>query len=463
MKSSSNLSFLKKAAVFALVGIALPAATLANSVEVARSLLQRDRGPLGPNQLQHTDRRILTSDLSGTNLIFKAAYRTPDAQNLARNNGLYLGNLFTTNYYELQGEFMYGNPDSNHPLNHVGFVKVAASTNRRATTMIQSWILEKHYIQMLPESNLAKVFNDRAMSDVESERAFADYFFDIYLISLTAEPQFLLAAQLMKYSPIEETASFTRARDLATQSYDRVSAKYGYNHSLSKKVYDLRNMVHNHMSPAVIPQITRFLNETPEYEAAGFTELRQIREALIEYYSIDPNKLLARARGLQHGPLEQALIRLQSDRSEAALLEVSKLVVNLKSEMVRHESFRYRSTWALQFILSASQVLSRLALEVRDPTLATAEILLNSVYGEGFLITDNRQYFQTEIQKAQTPGDVKRILLDIVDISNTTLTQAMGPALNQWYQIEPRVRNFTDSAVKSSSLNALSIFAARIP
>lgn len=452
-----------KIALGTLLVLIAPLMAVANPVATAQSILQRDRGPFGPNQIQMPHSRIPGSFALPPGGYFKAAYRTPEAQTLARTSGIYLGNLFTTNYYELQGEVMHGNPDGNHVLDHPGFARVARSANTRATAMIRSWIMEKHYIQMVPDSRLAKAFNDRMLSDVESERGYADYFFDIYMISLANEPQFLLAAQLIKYSPIEETASFTRARDMATVAYDRVGQKYGFQHPLSEKVYELRNMVHNHMSPSVIAQITRFLNETPEYEAAGFTELRQVRDALTEYYSIDTNKLVSRARALGHAPLTQALSRLQSDRSEAALLEASNLVVTLKSEMVRHESYRYRSTLALQMILSASQVLSRLALEIKNPTSATAEILLNSVYGEGFLITDNRKYFETEIRQAQTASDIKRILLDIVDISNTTLTDAMGPTLTQWHRIEPRVRNFADSAVKSSSLNALSIFAARIP
>lgn len=437
--------------------------SFAGPVETAIILLQQPRGPLGPNETQLADRRLPAQYGTTEGGYFKAAFRTPEAQNLARNDGLYLGNLFSTNYYELVGEFVYGGPDSNHVVDHPAAVRQAVIMNRRATSMIRSWILEKHYVHMLPNSNLARAFNNRAISDVESERGYADYFFDLYLNSMTAEPQYLLAAQLIKYSPIEDTASFTRARDMATVAYDQVVKKYGAGHPLAVQVYELRNMVHNHMSPSVISLITRFLADTPAYEAEGFTELRQVRDSLVEYYSQDANKIIGRARTINDYALTDALIQLQNNpASESALMQVSNLIVTLKSDLVRHQGFQYRTTLALQLILGTSQLLSRYALDVANPTSKTAEILLNSVYGEGFLIADNRQYFQNEIRQAQTPADIKRVLMEIVDVSMATLNDVMGPTLTQWYQIEPKVRNFADSAVKSSSLNALSIFAARI-
>lgn len=438
----------------------------ADLVTEAQAILTAPRGPFGPHKLQGEFSRV-DGDIAPSGYFFKSAFRTPEAQALARTKNIYFGNLFTTNYYELTGETLYHDPDSNHPLDYTRMMANAKLAAPRATIMARNWILEKHYVRTLPESNLARVFGFRSIADYELEAAFAEYFFDIYLSGLTNEFNFLLATLLIRESPIADAPSITEARDLISNTHLRLMTKWGSNDPRVSRLFILRNLVHNQMSRNISSEIQRFLDEVPEYEAEGNTELPRVRDILTEYYAVEASKVVALARASGNLDLANAVTLLVATEKGTApyaqqLLNVSNYIADLKSKLVSGGYFKYSRTKSLLLISVATQFMSKEALDVPHPTTETAQILLNCVYSEGFLIRDNWVYFRDELAAATTRLQIKNLLSDIVDVSRTTLTEAVNPTLHQWVSFEPQMQSFSDSVIKSSSLNALALFSARI-
>lgn len=432
----------------------------------AKAVLSASKGPFGPHLLQGEFSRV-DGNGSPSGYFFKSAFRTPEAQTLARQYNIYFGNLFTTNYYELTGEVLYGDRDSNHPLDYTRMVANAKSAAPRATMMVRNWVLEKHYVRTLPDSNLAQVFGLRSIADYELETAFAEYFFDVYLSGLTNEFNFLLGTLLIRESPIADAPSITEARDLISNSHLRLMTKWGANDPRVSRLFLLRNLVHNQMSRNVSSEIQRFLDDVPEYEAEGNTELQRVRDILIEYYNVEASKVVALARATGNLDLTNAVTLLVATEKGTApyaqqLLNVSNSIADLKSKLVSGSYFQYSRTKSLLLISVATQFMSKEALDIPHPTTETAQILLNCVYAEGFLIHDNWVYFRDELGAATTRLQIKNLLSDIVDVSRTTLTEAMSPTLPQWVSFEPQMQSFSDSVIKSSSLSALALFSDRI-
>lgn len=432
----------------------------------ANTVLASPRGPFGPHMLQGESMRV-DGNLSPNGFFFKSAFRTPEAQALAREHGIYLGNLFTTNYYELTGAVLHGDPDSNHPLQYVELMAKARQASPLATKMARNWILEKYYVRTLPTSNLAKVFGLRSIADYELERAFSEYFFDVYLAGLTNEFNFLLATSLIRESPITETPSIAEARDLISNTHLRLMLKWGANDVRVSRLFELRNLVHNQMSREIIGAIEQFLSTVPEYSEEGNTELQRVRDILTEYYSVEASKVVSLARESGNRQLADAVTLLVAtvkgtDPYARQLLNVSRLIADVKSDLASGGYFRYSRTKSLLLISVATQFMSKEALDMIHPNTETAQILLNCVYAEGFLIHDNWVYFRDELTAATTRLQIKNLLSDIIDVSNTTLTETMSPTLNQWVSFEPQMQGFSDSVIKSSSLSSLATFSGRI-
>ena len=439
-----------------LLTIAIPAR--ADLKEGFARIAKESKGPFGLNILQGTGgRTLVTSGKAPKGFLFQAAYRNDTARELAERDGFYLGNLFSTNYYELMGEYVYGDPYGTHGVDHAALSANGHRAVAKATSMVQHWGLEKHYIQHFPASRLARSFQLRGISSYENEVTFANHFFNFYLGAMDSETQYLPAFLLVKESPIADNASLAKARNLVTEAYDYVLARFGDGDERTRSMYRLRNAIHNQLSGDVINQIDQYLKANSWYQKEGHTNLLLIRKILVEYYSFNVAKLAKEAEKVGLKDLKKAADRIaQLGVNETTLADLSWVAANWRFVIGDADLLPVEKRAAALLLLAnttryLNKELSGLK-NVKAPRVV--EAIVNTIYAEGFLLKDNWDYFQAE---AGTTNDPITLLSDVIDIaSSSTLDEAFQPAFGQWLALEPKMQYFHDNTIKSSALQTAS-------
>lgn len=461
-------------------------------------ILSTNKGPFELNYIQGTGSRIAVKN--GTRVkgkvLFQAAYRNATARKLIAEDNFYLGNLFTTNYYELMGEYVFGDAMSNHELEHERLVAVGAQAMPKAAAMVRSWVLEKQYVALFPTGPMGQAFAYRGISDVVNEQTFAQYFFNFYVTSITEDFQYLPAFILVNKSPIVASASLERARDLIAQAYDYYSGGgtaemvmpsdrqnigffddlFGGNrgnnggdqgggwnpgvmadqNSLAE-MYKLRNNIHNQLNKETLGQLDQFLKNYPQYKNDPF--FPELRSILVAYFGISVSKISATAKKLGYADMKAAADMVANKKTFTdGLLALSRAAADLRANINTDKVPYEKRGLVLAMLAETTKVLNKEVSGLKKETVKSmpakiAETVVNTVYVEGFLIKDNWVYFK---QEANTSGDVATLLSDIVDASTATLTEAFRPTYEQWASLEPKMSYFMDSTIKSSALNTAS-------
>lgn len=449
---------------FALTFVSPIAMANPDLTKIFKSLETKSKGPFGFNVLQGSRSKIGVLDgAPAGSFQFQAAYRNEIAQKLVSNHNFYVGNLFTTNYYQLMGEYVYGDADSSHDLNHQGLINVVNQAMPKANLMVQHWVLEKSYVHQNQNSPLAKGFRVRGISGSEFETEYAKYFLNFYLSGVENDMQFLAASLLAKGSPIAQSGSLERARNLVAAEYDESVLVRGKDDLLTRRLYQLRNAIHNQLSSSVIGQIDTFVRDFPEYRSdATITEIRSI---LTAYYSVSAKRVAEAAQRIGASDIVAAANAIQNTgTSVAACLQLSQLVAELKTKLVTPGAISTdKKTDTLLVLASASQFLNKEMNILKSvSTKEPLKVALNLIYIDGFLIKDNWQYFSGELDAAATVAAAGAQLPDIIGIASDTLTQAFSPAFEQWLIIDPKMQYFIDNTIKSSSLNTAALLAEKI-
>lgn len=432
-------------------------------IKTFKSLETKSKGPFGLNMLQGSRSKIgvLNGTPSGT-FQFQAAYRNEIAQKLADVHNFYVGNLFTTNYYQLMGEYVYGNRDSSHDLNHQGMVNVAGQIMPKASIIVQHWVLEKHYIHQNQNSPLARGFRVRGISGSEFEVDYARYFLNFFLSGVDNDMQYLTASLLAKGSPVAASNSLERARNLIAQEYDRSVVSRGEKDALTRRLYQLRNAIHNQLSSSVIGQIDAFVRDYPQYR--NHAVITEIRSILVAYYAVSAKRVAEAAQRIGASDIVAVANQLQNGANMAGFVQLSQLVADLRTRLTTPGAIAWdKKTDTLLVLNAAAQYLNKelnvlKSVSGKEPF----KIALNLIYSEGFLIKDNWEYFMGEIDAAADAGAVGAQMPDIIGIASDTLTQAFSPALDQWLLVEPKMQYFIDNTIKSSSLNTASLLVEKI-
>lgn len=412
------------------------------------------KGPFGLNYLQGTNSRasILSGDMPG-NILFQAAYRSDAAQSFADKQGIYLGNLFTTNYYELMGEYVFGDARSNHELNHQGLMEVAQLAMPKAAIMVQNWVLEKQYISLFHDSRLARGFKLRGISDMKNELEYANYFFNFYLSSMNGDFQYLPAFLLAKESPINDSSSLEKARNLIAAIYESIALRFGVEDSRVRPLYRIRNAIHNQLSPSVVGQINSYLKEYPYYLAEGNDELIVVRDILIAYYSYNSKKLSQQAEALGLDNIKNAADEITQNGANASnLLALSRAASEWRMDISTERAPFAKKAQILALLVNVANLLNKELSKLKDVrSVQTIEAIINTIYIEGFLIKDNWEYFKSEAANGADPAS---LLSDVIDIAGeATLSEAFSPTFQKWISIEPKMQYFIDNKIKSSALN----------
>lgn len=431
-----------------------------------RALEHNSKGPFSLNYLQGTQgRKPVNGSGSTGSFQFQAAFRNDDARVLSAGFDFYVANLFTTNYYELMGEYVFGDAYGSHAIDEGALLAKNAEAMPKASSMARHWVLEKHYLEHFSDSALARGFKLRGISGTEFEQKYAVYFFNFYLSSLSNDFQYLPAFLLIGQSPVGESASLAKARDLVAQSYDYFNARWGTNDRRVKRLYQLRNLIHNQLSEQVIAEIDRYVEDFPFYREEGHTYLFEVQKIVRAYYSASAKAVAEKAGRLGLSDLKAAAANVvENGSTPESLLALSEAAAALKSQIGNASVVPYdKKTDALLVISRAAQFLNKEVNSMQSVTSPVVlQVILNTIYMEGFLIQDNWQYFKGEIAAQADLKQAASQLTDVIDISTDTLTQAFAPALAQWISVEPGMQYFMDNTIKSSALNTASITVDKI-
>jgi hypothetical protein len=330
--------------------------------------------------------------------------------------------------------------------------------------MVRHWVLEKHYVTFFPNTKTSQAFQLRGISGSEFEQQYAFYFFNFYLSAITEDYQFLPAFLLAKSSPIADSASLDKARTLVAKIYDDAKIRFGDQDTGVQKMYQLRNAIHNQLSPEVITQIDTFLNNYGYLNRAYGSQFAQIQDILRTYYRVGPKRIseLARVAGVKEVQVAAEAIANNGFSAERALAlsqSVTTLRTNITTAAIPYE----KKTDALILMFSTAQYLNKeLSNLSAVKSKEVIKAVINLLYVEGFLIQDNWNYFESEVDNAADIRAAAALIPDIADIANDTLSQAFSPSLDQWISLEPKMQYFVDNTIKSSALNTASIISKKV-
>jgi hypothetical protein len=423
------------------------------------------KGPFSVNYLQGSRSRInvLEGSPAGT-FQFQAAFRNDQGQELATKYDFYVANLFTTNYYELMGEYVYNDIYGSHELDHAALLAVAPRAQAKAASMVRHWVLEKHYVNNFPSSRIAQVFKLRGIGGSEFEQAYAPYFFNFYMTTLTEDFQFLPVYLLAKSSPIAASSSLERARVVIAQEYDQMLAQYGEAEPVVNRMYQLRNAVHNQLSQEVVNQIDAFFRDFPWYRQQGNVGLTEVQDIVRAYYAVNVRKIADYAKKIGADEI-QALAEMMAKTGPTpdSIYSLSTMIAKLRTAVATNDVPASKKSDVLLVIITANQYLNKEILSL--PQINSKNVIkaiINLVYVEGFLIKDNWTYFLSEIDATPDAVAAAALFPDIVEIANDTLAQAFNPSFTQWLSIEPKMQYFVDNTIKSSALNTASVIGKKV-
>lgn len=416
------------------------------------------KGPFELNYLQGRRNRVSIKNGGSPSggALFQAAYRNDTARAMITQDNFYLGNLFTTNYYELMGEYVYGDATSSHDLDHKAMAAAGPQAIAKAAAMVRGWVMEMQYVAQFPQSPLAKAYTYRGISDVVNEQEYANYFFSFYVSAINDDYQYLPAFILVTKSPIVDSASLGKARDLIAAIYDSYSTSWGIDQTALADLYKLRNAIHNQLTKDVIIQIDQFLGKYPSFRSDGtFMEIRQL---LTEYYAINATKISAQAKKLGLTDIKAAADKVMNKGTYAdGVLELSRAAAAARTNIASDKIAYEKRGQVLALLADTSKILNK-ELSNMSTSMAKSpkvlEAIVNTVYVEGFLIKDNWEYFQKEVISSSNPAG---LLADIVDASTATLAEAFKPTYTQWISLEPQMQYFMDNTIKGSALNTASV------
>jgi hypothetical protein len=441
------------------------AAPAADIPTLFHTMERHHKGPFAFNSLQgETERVLVSAGRPAAKFQFQAAFRNDIGIELAKND-FFIANLFTTNYYELMGEYVYGSFASSHPLDHEALIHQPQSMVK-AASMTRHWILEKYYVRSFPNSVLAKSFQIRGISGAEFEQVYALYFLNYYLSTMTAEYQYLPLSLLTRDSPLGSSTSLDRARALIGQVYDDfLMNRFPASDPMMIRLYSIRNMIHNQLSPAALDEIDRFLTDYPFYQAEGNTDLIEVRTLLRNYFNFGTEKISDFAQRLGELQVRSIAAKIK-DRGPtvSTLLELTNAVADVKTKLLVSKAYSsVNKSDAMQLILNTTLFVSKEVASlstVDSPDVI--QIVANLIYLDGFFLKDNWMFFKQQIKKTADVKKAADLLPDMIDIASDNLNQTMAPAYDMWKKVEPKMQSFVDDSLKSSAVNTASLIALKI-
>jgi hypothetical protein len=459
----------------------------ANILATWKKLESNRKGPFSVNVLQYNRGRQALGGNGNDGCIkvggagsmqFQAAYRNAIAQELAAKEDFYLANLYTTNYYMLMGEYVYNDACANHDLDHQALVNQSVNAMPKAMSMFRHAVLERFYLESFPSSRLATRYKLRGISDSQNEQDYARHFFNFMLSGMTQDIQFLPIYLLAKKSPVGVSPVLQKARDAIANLYTSLGGGDGGpgsaavtdmwgqvvivgDSAMLRRLYQLRNAIHNTLSRDTIADIEKFKRDFP---GVGTQILNSIQANLRAYYATSAGKISELAKALKLEKVKAAADPLiKGPVTPAGLLALSQQVAEVRASINDPKVFSWeQKTEALLLVANAAQYLAKEVNSMKVINSVDAiKVLLNTIYLEGFLIKSNWQVFAGQMENVDLTT-ASGVLAKASVIAMKTTEKAFSPALEQWKVVEPKMENFLDNVIKSSSLSTAATVEAKL-
>lgn len=436
---------------------------------------QLSKGGFGKNVVQNPNGRWAVGGASAEEMgcykfgraggaqLFQTAYRNTIAQQLVDVDQFYIANRYASNYYELMGEYVFGDRCGNHPIDNVRLLEKAAEAMPKFMLMTQHHTLERYYAESNLATNIGKAAVKRGVSDSEDEIKYARDYFNFGLSAMTQDSQYLAMYILSKKSPLKISALIGKARDAIAALYEARTggikdyAGGGY----LGELYNLRNMIHNTLSKDIIGEIEKFKRRYPE----DAPELNGIQANLREYFATGARNVYDAAKKVNAtGVMSAVEPMIKGAATAQSLLAVSNELAAVRAN-VSDETIYPTETkvdvlvlinTGAQFLAKEINVMKQ--IDSKDALVA----LLNTIYVEGFIPKNNLTFFQGQMNSAADIAAAAAVLPRVVNIASRSISTAFSPALDQWKLVDPKMDNFIDNVIKSSTLSAASTIDAKI-
>jgi len=444
---------------------------------------QSSKGAFGLNVLQgkHNRTTVRSGHMPEGGVVFQAALRNEPAAELADKYGLFTGNLFSPNLYELFNDFVYKNPSANHDMPMERLYAVGNEAFPVARQMVLNWVVEKHYIEQFPETQLSQGFFYRGIAGSEFEEKYAREFMSFYLNFMQDEMDYLPLYLLAQKSPLLASRELEEVRQKIAVSYDYLKSYYSDGEGKVKPahrekvdaLYRIRNRIHNQLTPDVIPMLDEYLTEIhPTYNrdfgASKKVFLLTVRSKLKKYFEISWKKIGREAARI---PGQDAMLdiigQLETYPDDPALmLAFSEKLAGLRENLGQLKLDKRDSVQIIPVIKMGSNAIgvwskSRHKLQ----SVEMVQSLLNVLYAEGLLTLEQRNRM---LKATGGAGDFGAALgaLEDQDLLGTVIGNVnivFAETLALWEAVQPdskskqKIEYFGDNTIKTSE-GASSLF-----
>lgn len=476
------------ALLFVFSSQAQPAAPLqGEQLEEARSLFQKinrtRKGPFGLNVLQGKFNRttVRSGRMPKGGLVFQAALRNEHAEALADKYGLYTGNLFSPNLFELFADYVYMDRTANHDMPMEKLYAVGDAAYPKARQMVRNWVVEKHYLEQFPGTKLSQAFFYRGIAGSEFEERYAREFLSYSLNFMQQENDYLPLYMLAQKSPLLESAVLDKLRKKIADSYDYLKSYYSNEAGVVRSAHrrkveylrKIRNRIHNQLTPDVIPMLNHYLNKLHPTYGRDFGASRKVflftvRSGLIRYFEISWKKIASQARRI---PGQESLIdvvkQLQKSPNDASLMlafaeQLSGLRENLATLPVEQRE-KVRVMPVIKMGANAIGVWSKKQHKIKSVEML--EALVHVMYAEGLLTLDQRNSMTGSVRTSVDFEDALAALeeQDLLGGVLANINANFSETLALWESVQPnkkakqKLEYFSDNTIKSSE-GASSLF-----
>lgn len=438
----------------------------ADSVQSYFDSFSRSKGAFGPNMMQGRNRRITYKHwaANGGGFIFQAAFRSEVARNLVEEHGVYTGNLFSTNYYELKAEFLLGSATADNLAKSDNLEKLVSvsSTNpqvyARAQQMVQNWNLEKLYILRNPSSKLAHGFTARGIGGAEFELQYGQLFVNYYIEASRTNVDLLPLIKLVDSSSLVTSNNFTRIRDRATSlyvTYGSGGVKGGnVNSEQRRALKDIRDSIHNQLTPEVLNMIDAYMGRTRSSQ--GHAELNEIKALITSYFArgvADINHI-ARKGNIEVRGLNA--INVRKPKIDDLLVYANELVANrqamLSTQVKLSEKYihlAYTSTAASFLFDKTRAYISQNRINGSNMKELTG-VLYRALYLQGFI---NEDRFAQGDNASADFDEYEEMYDDLLTEIIENVKAAYTPYTAKWVEVDSHMGDITDYSIRASALN----------
>ncbi len=428
----------------------------------------KSKGAFGSNMMQLRNSRITYNNWlkSGGGVVFQAAFRSEKARELVEEHGVYTGNLFSTNYYELRAEFLLGDAEASNLSSKDNLSKLVevSKTNTavflRAKQMVQNWNLEKLYIQKNPGSGVARGFTARGIAGAEFELRYGPLFVNYYVEEASRNTDLLALIKLVNSSSLISSNNFTRLRAKASALYETYrpggpkSANVGS--ARLSQLKDIRDSIHNQLTPEIINMIDAYIARTSPSQ--GHAELNEIKSLIRSYFArgVVDVKHIAKKGKISTEGLDA--LNVKSPTLEDLKSYANSLVENrqamLSSVVALDQKYlhlAYTST-AASFLGDKTKVyISKNRLNA-DNLQDLTGVLFRILYIEGFL---NEGWFATAENTASDFDSYELMYDDLLTQLTDHVKASYAPYTEKWREVDVHMDGIVDDSIRGSSIGLL--------